>query len=163
MTADRRAGKAIRLLKWAALGAATCLAGQARASAPPDCAPTSGLTSCRLSSSVPSGVAPPNPGGKEEQWVSVWVDLELPALASVPPENTARRGALHLQIQAQQDAVMAGLRALGAIEQARVKVVRNAIAVRLPRTQMGAAREIPGVRAVRPARSRNTHPLGQME
>ena len=93
-------------------------------------------------------------------WVSVWVDLDLPELATVPRDRPAERDALRLQILAQQDAVMARLRDLGAIEQARVQQVRNALAVRLPGAQLDAARYIPGVRAVRAVRHVERGPLG---
>ena len=88
--------------------------------------------------------------------VSVWVDLDLPELASVAAAKRAEREALRLRIGAQQDAVMNRLRALDAQEQARVQLVRNAIAVRLPAAQIDAARQIPGVRAVRIVRHRST-------
>ena len=78
--------------------------------------------------------------------VSVWVDLDLPALARVP---RAEREAVRLKILAQQDQVMGRLRQLGAQEQARIQQVRNALAVRLDGTQLDAARAIPGVRSVR--------------
>ena len=99
------------------------------------------------------------PPATQAGWVSVWVDLNLPELASVPREQRAAREALHLQIQAQQQDVMVRLRDLGAIEQARVKQVRNALAVRLPVTQLDAARHIPGVRAVRTVRHIDRGPL----
>lgn len=92
--------------------------------------------------------------------VSVWVDLELPELASVPRGRRSEREALRSQIDAQQEAVMDRLRELGATEQARVQQVRNALAVRLPVAQLDAARRIPGVRAVRIVRNvgREPHP-----
>jgi hypothetical protein len=92
-------------------------------------------------------------------WVSVWVDLDVPELASLPREQRAEREALRLKIQAQQREVMARLRDLGAIEQARVQQVRNALAVRLPGAQLDAARHIPGVRAVRMVRHIDRGPL----
>ena len=92
-------------------------------------------------------------------WVSVWVDLDLPELASVPREQRAEREALQGQIKAQQDEVMDRLRALGAQEQARVQQVRNALAVRLPGAQVEAARRIPGVRALRLVRHIDRDPL----
>jgi hypothetical protein len=92
-------------------------------------------------------------------WVSVWVDLDLPELASVPREQRAEREALQLQIKAQQDTVMDRLRDLGAQEQARVQQVRNALAVRLPGAQLDAARRIPGVRALRIVRNIERDPL----
>jgi hypothetical protein len=91
--------------------------------------------------------------------VPVWVDLDLPELASVPKAQGSEREALRAKIQAQQEEVMARLRDLGAIEQSRVQQVRNALAVRLPSAQLEAARRIPGVRAVRGVHHNNRHPL----
>jgi hypothetical protein len=88
--------------------------------------------------------------------ISVWVDLDVPELASLANSARVEREALRLRIGAQQDAVMDRLRALDAQEQARVQVVRNAIAVRLPAAQIDAARRIPGVRAVHIVRHRST-------
>ena len=82
--------------------------------------------------------------------VSVWVDLDLPALAEVP---LAERAALRPNILAQQAQVVLGLQALGAQEQARVQQVRNAVAVRLDASQIDAARALPGVRSVRVVRN----------
>ena len=91
--------------------------------------------------------------------VSVWVVLEWPELASLPREHTAERDALRRKILAQQDEVMGRLRELGAVEQARVQQVRNALAVRLPRAQLDAARQIPGVRSVSRVRDLERGPL----
>ena len=85
--------------------------------------------------------------------VSVWVDLDLPALAEAPRARGAERAALRARIAAQQTAVMRQLRALGAQEQARIQQVRNALAVRIERSRLDAARAIPGVRAVRAVRN----------
>lgn len=89
--------------------------------------------------------------------VAVWVDLDLPELASLPREQEAERAALRRRIVEQQDQVMARLRALGAVEQARVQVVRNALAVRLRPDQIDAARKLPGVRGVHPVRDAELH------
>jgi hypothetical protein len=89
----------------------------------------------------------------------VWVDLDLPELASLPREQSGAHEALRVKIQTQQDEVMAKLRELGAVEQARVQQVRNALAVRLPGAQLEAARLIAGVRAVRPVRNVERGPL----
>ncbi len=86
------------------------------------------------------------------RWVTVWVDLDLPELASLPREQRAERAALRANVLAQQDAVMARLRELGATEEARVQQVRNALAVRLPGAAIETARHIPGVRGVRTVR-----------
>jgi len=80
-------------------------------------------------------------------------------LASLPTQETNQREALRHRIAAQQDDVMARLRSLGATEVARVQIVRNALGVRLPRSSLAAARALPGVRAVRPARNVELHPL----
>lgn len=104
-----------------------------------------------------AGGAPVDSTGR----VSVWVDLELPELTSLPPDRRADREALGMKIHAQQDEVMARLRELGATEQARVRQVRNALAVRLPGAQLEAARRIPGVRSVRPVLHVHRGPLVQ--
>jgi hypothetical protein len=96
-----------------------------------------------------------------DRWVLVWVDLELPALASVPEAQAREREALRQHIDAQQEDVMRRLRALGAVEQARVRLVRNALAVRLPGAQLQAARRIPGVRALQLVRDVERPPLIQ--
>ena len=87
--------------------------------------------------------------------VSVWVDLNLPALAEVP---LAERQALRANILAQQAQVMRGLIALGAQELARVQQVRNAVAVRIDTTQIKAAKALPGVRLVRQVRDIERQP-----
>ncbi len=89
--------------------------------------------------------------------VSVWVDLDLPELASLPADRVPERDALRQQILAQQEQVMARLRELGATEQGRVQLLRNALAVRLPANRIEAARQVPGVRAVRPVVDRVLH------
>jgi len=82
--------------------------------------------------------------------VHVWIELDLPALASVPRGDVAARQVLRRRIEQQQNAVMAALRGLGAQERGRVRLLRNALAVRLPRDQLDAARRLPGVHGVRP-------------
>src|SRR5688572_10557473 len=86
--------------------------------------------------------------------VEVWVQLTLPELASVP---AADRDAARRRIAHQQDTVMAALRDLGAVEQARVQLVRNALAVTLPRAALKQARGIAGVRAITPIRHPDLH------
>lgn len=102
-------------------------------------------------SSVPAGKPPAALAGT----VSVWVDLDLPALAEVP---LAERATLRPRILAQQAQAMRGLQALGAQEIARVQQVRNAVAVRLDAAQMAAARALPGVRSVRVVRDIERRP-----
>ena len=87
--------------------------------------------------------------------LAVWVDLNLPAVADVPP---AERNVLRSNILAQQAQVMRGLQALGAQELARVQQVRNAVAVRLDAAQIDAARALPGVRSVRVVRDIERQP-----
>jgi hypothetical protein len=87
--------------------------------------------------------------------VSVWVDLDLPALAEVP---RAEREALRSNILAQQMQVMRGLHALGAQELARVQQVRNAVSVRIDTAQIDAAKALPGVRSVRLVRDVERRP-----
>lgn len=85
--------------------------------------------------------------------VDVWVRLTLPGLTAVPPDaGEAERAAHRARVLAQQDAVMAALRALGGEELGRVEITQSALAVRLPRAQLGAARRLDGVHSVRPVR-----------
>lgn len=88
--------------------------------------------------------------------VAVWLDLDVPALASLPRGDAAGRAALRQRIVQQQDAVMTGLAGLGATEVARVQQLRNAVAVRLPRAALAEARRIPGVHRLRVVRDRST-------
>jgi hypothetical protein len=126
--------------------AATSLAASLTASDP--------STKPDLAASV-SSVTASKPNAAVVGTVSVWVDLDLPALAEVPP---AERAALRPQILAQQAQVMLGLQALGAQELARVQQVRNAVAVRLDAAQIDAARALPGVRSVRVVRDIKRRP-----
>ena len=91
--------------------------------------------------------------------IDAWVVLSLPELASLPREALAERQLLQQRIQAQQEQVMAALRTLGAQELGRVQVLSNALAVRLPRSQMDAVRRLPGVRSVRVVRDVPRGPL----
>jgi hypothetical protein len=88
--------------------------------------------------------------GPSERLVEVWVDLTVPGLATLPRNDTQARAALRDRITRQQDSVMQSLIELGAIELARVQQVRNALAVRLPADAVDRARNIAGVRAIRP-------------
>jgi hypothetical protein len=90
--------------------------------------------------------------------VDVWIDLDLPALALAQTKDPARRMTLRERVLQQQDAVMVQLTALGARELGRVQLARNALAVRLPREQLDAARRLPGVRRVSPVRDRRRLP-----
>ena len=111
-----------------------------------------------------SPALPPSPpaaladAAERARQVLVWVDLDLPELASVPSNQRAERMALRANILAQQDAVMARLRELGATEEARIQQVRNALAVRLPGAALDAARRIPGVRRLRAVRHLHREP-----
>jgi hypothetical protein len=88
--------------------------------------------------------------------VEVWVDLSVPALATLPRTARGQRQALRQRIVHQQDAVMAQLAALGGHELGRVQQLRNAVAVRLPKAVLDEARRIPGVQRVRVVRDRQT-------
>lgn len=74
-----------------------------------------------------------------------WVTLSEPPLAEGAHDAAARQ-----RVADQQDEVMRRLQALGAVEVARVRLLRNALAVRLPPEAVPAARQIPGVRGVSP-------------
>jgi hypothetical protein len=88
---------------------------------------------------VRAGAAEPAPTAAT---IDVWVDLQAP-----PPTDGAPAA---VRIGEQQDRVMRELRMLGAVELARVRHARNAIAVRLPREQIDAVHRIAGVVRVRP-------------
>ena len=85
----------------------------------------------------------------DKDWVEVWFDLTVPALSETRDAALVQRDALRARIVAQQIEVMASLSSLGAVEAGRVQLLRNAIAVRMPREQIDAGRLIPGIRAVR--------------
>jgi hypothetical protein len=89
------------------------------------------------------------------QTVEVWVMLSEPALASLPRDATKERADLRRRIERQQDDIMKQLAALGAVESARVQVVRNAIAVRLPPAAIESAKKIKGVTGVHAISHRN--------
>lgn len=152
---------AARVLAWLAAGLSAAMAATPAAAAPAASAGAADVsTAAPPHAPAPVRRATRTPADAAGR-VAVWVDLDLPELASVPRGRRAERDALRLQIDAQQDAVMARLRALGATEQARVRWVRNALAVRLPAAQFDAARRIPGVRGVRPVRNIDRDPLVQ--
>jgi hypothetical protein len=81
--------------------------------------------------------------GSDTDTVQVWVDLTEP-VAGGDRQQAAR-------VAAQQQQVSEALRALGAVELARVRQGRNAIAVRIERSKLADAAALPGVRRVRPA------------
>ena len=99
-------------------------------------------------------VVPGSPQTVEET-VEVWVVLSEPALASLPRDAANERAELRRRIERQQDDIMAQLAALGAVESARVQVVRNAIAVRLPPAAIESAKKIKGVIGVHAISHRN--------
>lgn len=86
--------------------------------------------------------------------VEVWIDLSEPALAAAAANDDAARAELVQRIERQQADVAQKLRELGAREEARVRVVRNAIAVHIAPARLDAARAIPGVIGVSPVRHR---------
>lgn len=75
--------------------------------------------------------------------VDVWVLLTEPPIVS---------GSTPEAVKAQQQAVMAELQALGAVELGRVTTARNAIAVSIPKSRLPEAKQIAGVRSVSPVR-----------
>jgi hypothetical protein len=75
--------------------------------------------------------------------VQVWVDLTEPVAGG----DTAQAA----RVAAQQQQVSQALSALGAVELARVRHGRNAIAVRVDRAMLAKVAALPGVRGVRPA------------
>ena len=86
---------------------------------------------------------------RDDATVDVWVDLSEPVAATSgnPAEAAQRRQ----RVQRQQAAVAAELQRLGAVELARVRHTRNAIAVRIAPDRLDAVRDIRGVTRVRPA------------
>jgi hypothetical protein len=84
-----------------------------------------------------------------------WLDLSEPALSSVGYDRPAERVDLLARIDRQQDEVLERVRELGGEELARVKEVRNAVAVTLPATAVPAVGRIRGVLRVRPVQHRN--------
>jgi hypothetical protein len=102
----------------------------------------------------PAAPASATPGSQRH--VDVWLDLDLPPLATLPRDAVEARLALRQRITRQQDAVMARLAELGASELARVQQVRNAVAVHLPGAALAEARRLPGVLRVRMVRDRRT-------
>jgi hypothetical protein len=106
-----------------------------------------------LIASVVLAAAPIVQGAPET--VEVWVLLSEPALASLPRDAASERAELRRRIERQQDDIMKQLAALGAVESARVQVVRNAIAVRLPPAAIASAKKIKGVTGVHAISHRN--------
>ena len=76
--------------------------------------------------------------------VDVWVLLSEPPTASgiTTPEK----------VRQQQQAVMAQLKELGAVELARVGTTRNAIAVSIDRSKLPEVKQLSGARSVSPVR-----------
>jgi hypothetical protein len=89
------------------------------------------------------------------QRVEVWVDLSEPALATLPRDQVAARAAQLQRITEEQDRVMMQLHRLGAVERARLRTVRNALAVTLPTAALDQARAIVGVQRVQAVQHRN--------
>ncbi|HEY0858345.1 MAG TPA: hypothetical protein VGE16_14875 [Albitalea sp.] len=110
------------------------------------CAPAAPLVHADRGAPADAANTPPT--------VEAWVRLSLPELARVP---AAQRSAALELIERQQDDVMRQLAALGAVEHARVHIVRNALAVRIPVAALAQARLIDGVLAVTPVRHRDIH------
>jgi hypothetical protein len=98
-------------------------------------------------------------GNAADPTVEVWIELTepVPATAGDAVEAARRRDRVALQ----QRNVARELQRLGAVEVARVRHARNAIAVRLPRSRLDAARAVPGVQRVRPVSE--LHPPKPME
>ncbi len=89
------------------------------------------------------------------QCAEFWLDLSEPALSSIGHDQPSERAALLARIDRQQDEVLARVCELGGEEVARVKEVRNAVAVTLPAQAVPQARRIPGVLRVRSVQHRN--------
>ena len=83
--------------------------------------------------------------------IDVWVLLTEPPIAS--GTSTAD------SIKQQQQAVMAELHALGAVELGRVSTARNAIAVSIDEAKLPEVKRLPGVRSVSPVRHVRRDPV----
>lgn len=79
--------------------------------------------------------------------VDVWVDLSEPVAAARDATGAPGQAA---RVAAQQQQVAQALQALGAVELARVRHGRNAIAVRIERARLAEVRALDGVVRVRP-------------
>lgn len=84
-----------------------------------------------------------------------WLDLSEPALSSIGHDETDQRAALGTRIDRQQTEVLARVRELSGKEVARMKELRNAVAVTLPVQAAVSAGRIPGVLRVRPVQHRH--------
>lgn len=91
--------------------------------------------------------APPRAEGAAGTRVQVWVDLAMPPMALMTMPSS--RAAYGQAVRASQDMLAASLRAHGAVELARLRMVRNSIAVDLPSDSVDAVRGLPGVLQVR--------------
>ena len=89
---------------------------------------------------------------EDQRELEVWVDLSVAPLSTARHASAAEREALRTRIGAQQDEVALALAALGATETGRVQLLRNSIAVRIPRGRIDEVRRISGVSGVRVVR-----------
>lgn len=83
--------------------------------------------------------------------VDVWVLLTEPPIASGTSTPEA--------VKKQQQAVMAELQALGAVELGRVSTARNAIAVSIDQARLPEVKRLSGVRSVTPVRDITRDPV----
>ncbi len=83
--------------------------------------------------------------------IDIWVLLTEPPVASgtSTPES----------VKKQQQAVMAELQALGAVELGRVSTARNAIAVSIDQAKLPEVKRLSGVRSVSPVRDITRDPV----
>lgn len=100
------------------------------------------VTEPAVGSILPRGVA--STGTR----LQVWVDLSMPAIAGLLMPSA--RAAYAQAVNAQQELVLPSLRALGAVELARLRLLNNSIAIELPADAVDAVRQLPGVIRVRP-------------
>lgn len=109
--------------------------------------PALGLATGLMSAPV-QGNLPPRGELPVPARVQVWVDLTMPAAAAAVMPSS-RAAYLHA-LNAQQELLADSLRAHGAVELARLRLVRNSIAVDLPAEAVDVVRQLPGVLWVRP-------------
>lgn len=100
-----------------------------------------------LAEPIPVNV-PPRGAASTGTRLQVWVDLSMPAIAGLLMPSA--RAAYAQAVNAQQELVLPSLRALGAVELARLRLLNNSIAIELPADAVDAVRQLPGVIRVRP-------------
>lgn len=97
----------------------------------------------------PAAVDPSISGRPSGPRREVWLDLRLPPLADLRHLPPGQRDAAMAALEQQQASVLERVQTLGGHELARVRVVRNALAVSVPAARLGEVAAIEGVVRVR--------------